>query len=167
MLNENVKQSFLWLPTVAKEYASIAKSNKFLGIAGLDVETHLAGQGSLWHNEPVTQSLWRNYVSDLSNFTPRYVGTGKNDKSLPLLFTFSSRLPSLLFKWKAIVIVLAEVQPPWLHDEIVVMSWLKTPSRSFQSPEEWSKARSSAYAYFLEIMEGRSYEREKWIQPTL
>ena len=52
----------------------------------------------------------------------------------------------------------AELQPPSLEiAESVVMSWLRVPSKVFQSFEVCINARSSAYAYFWEIVEGRSY----------
>ena len=53
---------------------------------------------------------------------------------------------------------IAELQPPSLEiAESVVLSWLRVSSTAFQTREVYSNAKSSAYAYFGEVMEGRSY----------
>ena len=53
---------------------------------------------------------------------------------------------------------MAKFQSPILrYAEIVAMSWLKVSPNPFQLLDECSKARSSAQAHFLEIVEGRSY----------
>ena len=46
----------------------------------------------------VTQGV--GLVSDLSNVTPRYLGSGQKGRVLLLKLTFSSHLASLLLRWK-------------------------------------------------------------------
>jgi len=41
----------------------------------------------------------RRYMSDLSNVTPRYLGSGQKGKVSLLWLTLSSRLASLLLRW--------------------------------------------------------------------
>jgi len=48
-----------------------------------------------------SDSRCRRYVSDLSNVTPRYLGTEQKGRVSLLWLTFSSRLASLLLRWKA------------------------------------------------------------------
>jgi len=47
-----------------------------------------------------SDSRCRRYVSDLSNVTPRYVGSEKKGRVALLYLTLSSRLASLLLRWK-------------------------------------------------------------------
>jgi len=48
-----------------------------------------------------SDSRCRCYVSDLSNVTPRCLGSEKKDRVSLLKMTFSSRLASSLLRWKA------------------------------------------------------------------
>ena len=48
-----------------------------------------------------SDSRCRRYVSDLSNVTPRYLGSEQKGRVLLLKLTFSSRLACLLLRWKA------------------------------------------------------------------
>jgi len=47
-----------------------------------------------------SDSRCRRYVSDLSNVTPRFLGSGQRGKVSLLWLTFSSGLASLLLRWK-------------------------------------------------------------------
>ena len=58
------------------------------------------------------------YVSDLSNVTPTYLGSEQNGRVLSLKLTFSSRLASLLLRWKTadtIFVVLSFIFQVWSH----------------------------------------------------
>jgi len=48
----------------------------------------------------LSDSRCQRYVSDLSNVTPRYMGSDQKGRVSLLKLTFSSRLPSLLLRWK-------------------------------------------------------------------
>ena len=48
-----------------------------------------------------SESRCRRYVSDLSNVTPRYLGSEQKGRFSLLYLTLSSRLVSLLLRWKA------------------------------------------------------------------
>ena len=47
-----------------------------------------------------SDSRCRRYVSDLSNVTPRYLGSEEKGRVSLLKLTFSSRLASLLLRWE-------------------------------------------------------------------
>ena len=71
----------------------------------------------------------------------------------------SSRLASLLFKWKAADTVLNLLSfnlQFWRYDDSVAMSRLKVFSNEDNSAAECTMAKSSAYACSLEVVGGRS-----------
>ena len=101
---------------------------------------------------------WR-YVSDLSNVTPRYLGSDQKGRVSLLYLTLSSRLASLLLRWKTadtVFVVLSFSFQVWRYSPTVVISLFSTPSTACQSPSACMIAGSSAYAYFLETVVGRS-----------
>jgi len=104
-------------------------------------------------------SRCRWYVSDLSNVTPRYLGSEQKGRVSLLKFTFSSRLASLLLRWKTADTVLVKLSfsfQVWRCSPTIAMYLLSTPSAACQSPSACMIARSSAYAYFLEMVVGKS-----------
>jgi len=106
-----------------------------------------------------SDSRCRRYVNDLSNVTPRYLGSDQKGRVSLLYLTFSSRLASFLLRWKAantVFVVLSFSFQVWRYSPTVAMSLLSTPSTACQSPSACMIARSSLYAYFLETVVGRS-----------
>ena len=106
-----------------------------------------------------SESRCRRYVSDLSNVTPRYLGSEQKGRFSLLYLTLSSRLVSLLLRWKAAdtdFVVLSCSFQVWRYSLTVAMSLLSTPSTACQSPSACRIARSSAYAYCLETVVGRT-----------
>jgi len=104
-------------------------------------------------------SRCRRYVSDLSNVTPRYLGSEQKGRVSLLKLKFSSRLASLLLRWKtvdAVFVMLSFSFHVWRYSPSVALSLLSAPSTAGQSPSACMIARSSAYAYFLEMVVGRS-----------
>jgi len=76
-----------------------------------------------------------------------------------VVFDLSSRLSSLLLRWKAadtVFVVLSFSFQVLRYSPTVAMSLVSTPSTACQSPSACMIARSSAYAYFLETVIGRS-----------
>jgi len=106
-----------------------------------------------------SDSRCRRQVSDLSNVTPRYLGSEQKGRVSLSKLTFSSRLASLLLRWKTahiVFVVLSFNFQVWRYLPMVAMSLFTTPSTVCQSPSACMIARSSAYAYFLEMVIGRS-----------
>jgi len=101
-------------------------------------------------------SRCRRYMSDLSNVTPRYLGSEQKRRISLLYLTFNSRLASLLLKWN---------QPQvWRYSLTVAMPLLSTPSTTCQSPSvQCMIARSSAYAYTF----WRRWLAQQWIANLL
>jgi len=96
-------------------------------------------------------------VSDLSNVNPTYLGSEQKGRVSLLKLTFSSRLASLL-RWKTadtVLVVLSFSFQVWRYSPSVAMTLLSPPSTAYQSPSAFMIARSSAYAYFLEMVVGR------------
>jgi len=89
-------------------------------------------------------------MSDLSSITPRYVGSEQMGRVLLLCLNFSSRLASLLLRWKttntAIAVLSFNVQV-WRYPTTVAMSLVSTPSTLCESPSTCMIARSSSYAH--------------------
>jgi len=86
-----------------------------------------------------SDSRCRRYVSDLSDVTPRYLGSEQKGRVLLLCLTLSSRLVSLLLRWKAadtVFVVLSFSFQVWRYSLIVAMSLVSTPSTACQSPSE-------------------------------
>ena len=84
-----------------------------------------------------SDSSCRRYVSDLSNVNPRYLGSEQKSTVLLFYFTFSSRLASLLLRWKAadiVFVVLSFSFQVWRYSASVVKSLLSAPSTACQSP---------------------------------
>jgi len=108
----------------------------------------------------VTQGVgdtWATYT--VSNVTPRYLGSEQKGRVSWLYLNLSSRLASLLLRWKAadtVFVVLSFSFQVWRYSPSVAMSLVSTPSTARQSPSACMIARSSAYAYFLETVVGRS-----------
>ena len=85
-----------------------------------------------------SDSRCRRYVSDLSNVTPRYLGSEQKGRVLLLKMTFSLRLVSLLLRWKTadtVFVVLSFSFRVWsihlalfTYSPSVVMSLLSVPS---------------------------------------
>ena len=104
-----------------------------------------------------SDSRCRRYVSDLSNVTPRYLGSEQKGRVSLLRLTLSSRLASLL-RWKTadtVFVVLSFSFYVWRYSPSIAMSLLCAPSTACQSPSACMIAGSSAYAYFLEMVVGR------------
>jgi len=104
-------------------------------------------------------SRCRRYVSELSNVTPRYLGSEQKGRVSLLKLTLSSRIASLLLRWKTsdtVFVVLSFSFQVWRFSPSVAMSLLSAPSTASQSPSACMIARSSVYAYFLEMVAGRS-----------
>jgi len=98
-------------------------------------------------------------VSDLSNVTPRYLGSEQKGRVLLLKLTFLSRLASLLLRWKAadtVFVVLSFGIQVGSYSHTVAMSLPNTPSTACQSVSACMIAGSSAYAFFLEMVVGKS-----------
>ena len=105
-----------------------------------------------------SDSRCRRYVSDLSNVTPRYLGSEQKGRVSLLKLTFSSRLASLL-RWKTadtVFVVLSFSFQVWMYSPTVAMSLVSIPSTACQSQSALMLARSSAYAYYLEMVVARS-----------
>ena len=82
----------------------------------------------------------------------------QKDRVLLLKLTYSSRLASLLLRWKTantVFVVLSFSFQVWRYSPSVAMSLLSALSTSSQSQSACMIARSSAYAYFLEMVAGR------------
>ena len=95
----------------------------------------------LWND-----SRCRRYVSVLSNVPPRYLGSEQKGMASLLDVTLSARLAVLLsFSFQV-----------WRYSLTVAMSLVSAPSTAYQSPSASVIGRSSAYAYFLEMVVGRS-----------
>jgi len=95
----------------------------------------------------------------VSNVTPRYLGSEQKGRISLLQLTLSSRLASLLLRWKAVhtvLMVLSYSFQVWRYSATVAMSLLSTPCTACQSPSACMIARSSTYAYFLETVVDRS-----------
>ena len=106
----------------------------------------------------VTQGVGR-YVTSLSNVTPRYLGSEQKGRVSLLILTFSSRLATLLLRWKTagtVFVVLSFSFHVWRYSHSVAMSLLSAPSTACQSPSVCMIARSSAYAYCVDMVVGRS-----------
>jgi len=91
------------------------------------------------------------YASDLSNVTPRYLGSEQKGRNLLLWLIVSSHLASLLLSWKSadtVYVVLSFSFQVWRYSPTVAMSLLSTPSTTCQSPSTCMIARSSANTYF-------------------
>ena len=101
-----------------------------------------------------SDSRCRRCVSDLSNVSPRYLGSEQKGRVSLLYLTSSSRLASLL-RWKAADTVFAVLRfsfQVWRYSHTVAMSLFNAPSSACQFPSACMIARSSAYAYFLETV---------------
>jgi len=106
-----------------------------------------------------SDSRCRWYMSDLSNVIPRYFGSEQKGRVSLLKLTFSSHLASFLLRWKTadtVFVVLSFSFQVWRYSPSVAMSLLSAPSTACQSPSAGMSARVSAYAYFLEMVAGRS-----------
>ena len=95
-----------------------------------------------------SDSRCRRYVNDLSNVTPRYLGSEQKGRVSLLKLTFSSRLASLLLRWKpayTVFVVLSFSFQVWRHSFTFAMPLVITPSTScfrrlrFQASEGSSK----------------------------
>jgi len=101
-----------------------------------------------------SDSRCRRYVNDLSKVTPRYLGSEQKGRVSLFKLTFSSRLASWLLRLKTadtVCVVLSISFQVRRYSPSVAMSLLSVPSTACMI------ARSSAYAYFLEMVVGRSY----------
>jgi len=101
------------------------------------------------------------YVSDLSNVTPRHLGSEQKGRVLLLKMTSISRLASLLLRCKAadtVFVVLSFSFQVWRYSSTVAMSLVSAPSTACHavSMSMHDCYRSSAYAYILETVVGRS-----------
>jgi len=91
-----------------------------------------------------SDSRCRRYVSDLSDVTPKYLGSEQKGRVSLLKLTFISRLASLLLRWKApdtIFVVLSFNFQVWRYSPTVAMSLLSTPSTACQYPSACMIAR--------------------------
>ena len=76
-------------------------------------------------------SRCRRYVSDLSNVTPKYLGSEQKGRVSLLKLTLSSRLASLLLRWKTaetVLVVLSFSFQVWRYSPSIAMSFLSAPS---------------------------------------
>jgi len=106
-----------------------------------------------------SDSRCRRYVSDLSNVPLRYLGSEQKSRVSLLKLAFSSRSVSLFLRWETMTPFLKFLNfsfQVWRNSPAVAMSLLRVLSTACQSPSACMIARSSAYAYFLETMVGRS-----------
>jgi len=106
-----------------------------------------------------SDSRCRRYLSDLSNVTQRYLGSEKKCRVSLLYLALSSRFAYLLLRWKAadtICVILSFSFQVWRYSPAVAMSLVSAPSTACQSPSACIIARSSAHAYVLETVIGRS-----------
>ena len=106
-----------------------------------------------------SDSRCRRYVSDLSNVTPRYLGSEQKGRVSLLYLSLGSRLAFLLLRWKAadtVFVMQSFSFQVWRCSPTVAMSLVSTPSTACLSPSACRIDRSSAYAYFLETVVGRS-----------
>jgi len=106
-----------------------------------------------------SDSRCRRSASNLSNDPPRYLGSEQKGRISLLKLSFISRLASLLLRRKAADTVFVELRfrfQIWGYSPTVALSLLSTPSTACQSPSACMIARSSAYAYFLETVVGKS-----------
>ena len=116
-----------------------------------------------------SDSRCQRYASDLTNVTPRYLGSQQKGRVSLLYLTLSSRLAPFLLRWKAAdtaFVVLSFSFQVWRNSPMLSFSFpsleeftvclISTPSIACQSPLSCMIARSSAYAYFLETVIGRS-----------
>jgi len=82
-----------------------------------------------------SDSRCRRYVSDLPNVTPRYFGSEQKGWVSLLYLTLSSRLASLLLRWKAadtVFVVMNFSFQVWKYLPTVAMSLVSTPSTACQ-----------------------------------
>ena len=103
-------------------------------------------------------SRCRRCVNELSYITPRCLGWEQKGRVSLLKLTFSSRLASLLLRWKTadtVFVVLSFSFQVWKYSLTVSLSLLSTPFTAYQSPSAWLNVRSSAYAFFAETVVGR------------
>ena len=83
-----------------------------------------------------SDSRCRRYVSDLSNCTPRYLGS-EQEGYVSLWLTLCSRLASLFLRWKtadAVFVVLSFSVQVWRYSLTDAMFLLSTSSTACQSP---------------------------------
>ena len=73
----------------------------------------------------------RRYVSDLSNVTPRHLGSEQKGRVLLLYLNLSSRLACVLLGWKAAYTIFVVVNfsfQVWMYSPTDAMSLVSTPS---------------------------------------
>ena len=90
-----------------------------------------------------SESRCRRYVSDLSNVTPRYLGSEEKGRVMLLWLTVSSPLASLL-RWKTAdtdFVVQSFSFQVSMYSPKVAMSLLSTPSTTCQSPSTCTIAK--------------------------
>ena len=89
-----------------------------------------------------SRCLW--YVSDLSSFTPRYVGIWMEGQAFSIKRNVELTIASLLFRWKAADTILDQQSfrsQIWRYAASVTRSWLRAPLIACQSLAECIKAR--------------------------
>jgi len=102
-------------------------------------------------------------VSDLSNVTPRYLGSEQKGRVALLYLTLSSHLVSLLLRWKAadtVFVVLNFNFHVWRYYPTVAMSLISTPSTACQSRSACMIARLPAYQWCTDM----AILQSDWIQ---
>ena len=96
-------------------------------------------KGYAWSYFPSSDSRCRWYVSDLSSFTPKYVGSWVKDRHFPSSVMLSLWHASLLFRWKATITIFEKLSfshQVCKYAASVTRSWLRAPSMARQSPAE-------------------------------
>jgi len=86
-------------------------------------------------------------------------GLGAEGQDFVVVFDFKLTFSLLVVKMEAtdtVFVVLSFSFHVWRYSSTVAMSLVSTPSTACQSPSAYIFARSSAYAYFLETVVGRS-----------
>ena len=107
-----------------------------------------------------SDSRCRRCLSDLPKVFTRSLGSDQNSSISVLWLTFTSRVASLMLRWKTADTLFAVLSFRFQvsrNSLKVAMSLLSTPSTACQPPSVWSvNPGLSAYAYFLETVVGRS-----------
>jgi len=104
-----------------------------------------------------SDSRCRRYVRDLSNVSPRNLGSEQKGR-VSLFLTFSSRLASCCWDGRldTVFVVLSFTFQICRYSSTVAMFLVSIPSTACQTPSGCKIPRSAAYAYFLETVFGRS-----------
>jgi len=108
-----------------------------------------------------SDSRCRRYVSDLSNVTPRHMGSEQKSRVSLLWLTFSSHLASLLLRWKTantVFVILSFNFHVWGYSPIVAISLLSTPSTVVSLHQHaWLLGRRRVYTFWRRWLAGQRF----------